>query len=48
MQKGISAEDVADMLEESTDLICRIYDAFQAHPDKTDEEIYEIISGKTL
>ena len=46
LQKGISAEETADMLEQSPELIRRVYDAFRNHPDGTDEEISEALSGK--
>jgi len=45
IQKGISAEDAADMLEVSPDLIRQIYDAYREHPDWTAEEIYEYCGG---
>ncbi len=45
LKKGSSAEDTADMLEESVELIQEVYAAFQSHPDWTDEEIYQELFG---
>ena len=41
VSKNISAEEIADMLEEDIDLIARIYNALKNHPDWNDEKIYE-------
>lgn len=39
--KGISAGDTAEMLEESPELIQRIYDVILKHSDWTEDEVYE-------
>ena len=41
ISKNMSAEEIADMLEEDIDLIARIYNALKNHPDWNDEKIYE-------
>jgi len=45
-QKGTSAEDTADILEESPEWIQKLYEAFREHPDWTEEEIYEKCAGE--
>ena len=39
--KNMSTEEIADMLEEDIDLIVRIYNTLENHPDWNDEKIYE-------
>ncbi len=41
LQKGISVEEAADMLEESPELIQHIYDVLQQHPDWSEDEVYD-------
>jgi len=45
-RKGISAEDAADMLEESPEWIRKLYEAFREHPDWSEEEIYKSCAGE--
>lgn len=42
--KGISVEACAEMLEESPDIVRRLYLAMKAHPDWEDSQIYEELS----
>ena len=41
--KGISAEETAEMLEETPVLVTKIMDILKESPELTDEEIYEKI-----
>ena len=44
VSKNMSAEEIADMLEEDIDLIVRIYNTLKKHPDWNDEKVYESLS----
>jgi predicted transposase YdaD len=41
MAKNFSAEKIAELFEEDLGLVQRIIDLVKAHPDATDEAIYE-------
>ncbi|MCI9142852.1 MAG: Rpn family recombination-promoting nuclease/putative transposase [Lachnospiraceae bacterium] len=43
VSKNMSAEEIADILEEDIDLIVHIYNTLKNHPDWNDEKIYESI-----
>ena len=42
--KGISAEDCAEMLEESPDMIRKLYQMIEQHPDWNDEQFCKELS----
>ena len=43
VSKNMSAEEIADMLEEDIHLVVRICDALKKHPDWDDEKIRELL-----
>jgi c-di-GMP-related signal transduction protein len=45
MAKNFSAEKIAELFEEDLGLVQRIIDLVKAHPDATDEAIYELLAG---
>ena len=45
-KKNKNLEQIADELEESTTKIRPIYDQVKQHPDKTVEEIYNLINNE--
>lgn len=46
VKKNKNLEQIADELEESTTKIRSIYDQVKQHPDKTAEEIYNLINNE--
>ena len=46
VKKNKNLEQIADELEESTTKIRRIYDQVKQQPDKTAEEIYNLINNE--
>lgn len=44
-KKGVSAEHTADMLEESTELVEKIYAAFKDHPEFEPHEVLEVLKA---
>ena len=46
VKKNKNLEQIADELEESTTKIRPIYDQVKQHPDKTAEEIYNLINNE--
>ncbi|MBT9775052.1 3-isopropylmalate dehydrogenase [Clostridium sp. MCC353] len=42
LEKGLSASEIAELLEEEEDAVHRIYSAIQEHAGCTDEEVYEL------
>jgi len=45
-QKSIPAENCADLLNENTDFVNKIYSLCHAHPDWSDEDIYNALKEK--
>ena len=45
-QKNITAENCADLLNENTDFINKIYSLCQTHPDWSDEDLYNSLKEK--
>ena len=43
VSRNMSAEEIADMLEEDIHLVVRICDALKKHPDWDDEKIGELL-----
>lgn len=46
-QKGLSSEQIAELLEEDSGTVQKIYTELQDHPDLNDKEICRIIQGNT-
>ena len=46
LQKSIPAENCADLLNENTDFVNKIYSLCHAHPDWSDEDIYNALKEK--
>ena len=44
-QKSIPAENWADLLNENTDFVNKIYSLCHAHPDWSDEKLYNALKG---
>lgn len=42
-EKGLSAEEIAEIFEEDLNLVGEICQALQAHPESTDEDIYRLL-----
>ena len=42
-QKNITAENCADLLNENTDFVNKIYSLCQAHPDWSDDDLYNAL-----
>ena len=45
-QKNIPAEKCADLLNQNTDFVNKVYSLCQAHPDWSDEDIYNALKEK--
>ena len=45
-QKNIPAEKCADLLNQNTDFVNKVYSLCQTHPDWSDEDIYNALKEK--
>ena len=46
VQKGLSAEEIAEVLEEPVDVILSVFQTIEANPQSPDEEICTSVSTK--
>ncbi len=44
-KKGLSAEDIADMLEEESEFVDEVMQIMKEYPDADVEEIYDLLDG---